>query len=194
MKYKPNRRAIAYAFMIILFFVGGLAVATIAIIVMVLSSKPNSDEIVKPEIEVVHEVRVEVIKEKPVQAEREIVTLYLERDADHETNLSTDDKILLAGLVHAEAGNQDEIGKRLVADVVLNRVDSDRFPDTLAGVIMQEGQFVEPADNYTDADMLAVEKELEARLDGDVLYFRTKEYHKHGTPLYQHGAHYFSGR
>lgn len=170
-------------------------IAATLIVLLAYVAKPAAQSPqVQPEIELVHEVEVEVIKETPAQAEREVVTLYLEREADHETSLSTEDKVLLAGLVHAEAGNQDEIGKRLVADVVLNRVDSESFPDTLAGVIMQEGQFEEPAGYYTDGDMLAVEKELEARLDEDVLYFRTKEYHKHGTPLYQHGAHYFSGR
>lgn len=42
--------------------------------------------------------------------------------------LVTSEMAMLAQLVQAEAGNQDLTGKRLVADVVLNRVDSERFP------------------------------------------------------------------
>ena len=48
---------------------------------------------------------------------------------------------LIAQLVMAEAGNQDLTGKRYVADVVLNRVDSDEFPNTVEEVIFQENQF-----------------------------------------------------
>lgn len=38
---------------------------------------------------------------------------------------------LIAKLVEAEAGNQSELGKRLVIDTVLNRVDHPNFPDTV---------------------------------------------------------------
>jgi spore germination cell wall hydrolase CwlJ-like protein len=48
---------------------------------------------------------------------------------------------LLALCVEAEAGDQDLYGKRLVVDVVLNRVDSPDFPDTIAEVITQVRQF-----------------------------------------------------
>ena len=50
-----------------------------------------------------------------------------------------DDLQLLACIVWAEAGNQDTYGKELVADVVLNRVDDQRFPDTIREVIFQKG-------------------------------------------------------
>ena len=48
---------------------------------------------------------------------------------------------LIAACVEAEAGNQDLTGKRLVADVILNRVDSEDFPDTIEGVISQPRHF-----------------------------------------------------
>ncbi len=43
----------------------------------------------------------------------------------------------VALLVQAEAGNQDELGKRYVADVIWNRVDTDEFPDAVREVIYQ---------------------------------------------------------
>ena len=107
--------------------------------------------------------------------------------------LSTAEKELIAKLVHAEAGNQDQVGKRLVVDVIFNRLASDDFPDTVSGVIYQVGQFTTPANVYTADDLEAVEKELGDLLDSNVLYFRTGKYHPHGKKLYQHGAHYFSG-
>ena len=47
----------------------------------------------------------------------------------------------LVYIVHAEANNQDLTGKKLVADVVLNRVHDPRFPNTIEGVIFQPYQF-----------------------------------------------------
>ena len=56
---------------------------------------------------------------------------------------------LLAQLIHAEAGNQDIDGKRLVADVVLNRVDAG-FENNIEAVIYQSGQFSSITDGNFD--------------------------------------------
>ncbi|HHY75652.1 MAG TPA: hypothetical protein GX500_02580 [Firmicutes bacterium] len=48
---------------------------------------------------------------------------------------------LLARVVHGEAAGEPFIGKVAVAAVVLNRVDSPLFPDTIAGVIYEPWQF-----------------------------------------------------
>jgi len=45
---------------------------------------------------------------------------------------------ILCRIVEAEAGNEDEKGRMLVANVVLNRVESSRFPDTVKGVVFQK--------------------------------------------------------
>ena len=107
---------------------------------------------------------------------------------------------LLAAVVEAEAGNQDMIGKRLVVDVVLNRVDSPLFPDTITEVLEQPGQFttmwngaVEDAgyhmqqDDY-DAVMMEVTGK---RLDYDIYFFTAGEYIASCKPAYIHGDHYF---
>lgn len=48
---------------------------------------------------------------------------------------------LLARLVSGEARGEPYIGQVAVAAVVLNRVRSDEFPDTVSGVIFQPGAF-----------------------------------------------------
>ena len=48
---------------------------------------------------------------------------------------------LLARLVHAEARGEPYLGKVAVAAVVLNRVRSASFPNTISGVIYQAGAF-----------------------------------------------------
>jgi len=51
------------------------------------------------------------------------------------------EKDLLARLVRAEANGEPLEGKIAVACVVLNRVESSAFPDTIRDVIYQQGQF-----------------------------------------------------
>lgn len=48
----------------------------------------------------------------------------------------------LLRIVEAEAGGEDLIGKMLVANVVLNRVEHEDFPDTINEVIFQENEGV----------------------------------------------------
>ena len=48
---------------------------------------------------------------------------------------------LLAALIYCEAGNQPYEGKVAVGAVVMNRVASGRFPNTIKEVIYQRGQF-----------------------------------------------------
>lgn len=60
----------------------------------------------------------------------------LEKEACYE--LSENDYEALLKIVQAEAGNEDETGKMLVAGVVLNRVKNENFPDTVEEVVMQQ--------------------------------------------------------
>ncbi|PFA69392.1 peptidoglycan-binding protein [Bacillus sp. AFS015802] len=54
-----------------------------------------------------------------------------------ENNITPEDRELLAKLVHAEAKGEPYAGKVAVATVVLNRVDSAEFPDTIKDVVYQ---------------------------------------------------------
>ena len=111
------------------------------------------------------------------------------------TEVSEEEIEMLAHLVMAEAGNQDLLGKQLVVDVVFNRMRSEKFDDTVEGVIYASGQF--SCSGYfmkktpTEECYEAVYTEIESRQDKEVLYFRTGRY---GTKraLYKHGDHYFS--
>lgn len=51
------------------------------------------------------------------------------------------DRELLACLIHCEAGNQPYIGQVAVGSVVINRMRSAAFPNTMVGVIYQKRQF-----------------------------------------------------
>ena len=54
---------------------------------------------------------------------------------------SSSDLSLLAAIIQCEAGGESYEGKLAVGSVVMNRVRSSHFPNTVAGVIYQGGQF-----------------------------------------------------
>lgn len=60
---------------------------------------------------------------------------------DTEVELSDGDRELLERLITAEAESESLIGQALVGRVVLNRVASPDFPDTVEGVIFEDKQF-----------------------------------------------------
>ncbi|MDO4344041.1 MAG: cell wall hydrolase [Eubacteriales bacterium] len=61
---------------------------------------------------------------------------------------SAADVKLLASITFGEAGNQSYRGMVAVASVVINRVKSSKFPNTLKGVIFQSGQFAAIYSSY----------------------------------------------
>ena len=111
----------------------------------------------------------------------------------------TDSEIDLIALVTmAEAEGESEEGKRLVIDVILNRYDSSRFPNTISGVIYAKNAFecmwngrVNRCYVRDDIRQLIVE-ELQSRTNSNIHYFRTNHYHSFGTPVINVGNHYFS--
>ncbi|HHV55499.1 MAG TPA: LysM peptidoglycan-binding domain-containing protein [Firmicutes bacterium] len=85
---------------------------------------------------------------------------------------------LLARLVQAEAGAESYLGRVAVAAVVVNRVRSPQFPDTIKDVIYQPGQFppvFSPGFSNLEPDRLSRQAAL-AALQGEdptggALYF-----------------------
>lgn len=65
-------------------------------------------------------------------------------------NLNYDDLLLLSKIVHAEAGSNwlTEEHRQLVASVVINRVNSPEFPNTIYNVIYQKGQYAPVGTSY----------------------------------------------
>lgn len=54
----------------------------------------------------------------------------------------TDEEInLLARIVMLEAGNEPDWGKEAVVEVIFNRIYHEDFPNTLEGVLSEDGQF-----------------------------------------------------
>lgn len=139
---------------------------------------------------------------KPVSMFREIPTYDFDVEvayAEWDVPLTEEEIELIALLTMAEAEGESEYGKRLVIDTILNRVDSDQFPDTVYGVVYQKGQFTSMwngRSNKVEATPEVIQlvmEELESRTNSDVIFFRTRQYSGCGTPLFKVGHHYFSG-
>ena len=58
-----------------------------------------------------------------------------------EVSFAEGDRYLLANLIYCEAGGEPYVGQVAVGSVVINRVLSSVYPDTVTGVIYQSGQF-----------------------------------------------------
>lgn len=150
-----------------------------------------------PIIEVIDEVTEEVTEEELVVEPEAIIEVPAEPEP--EPLPLTDEEIdLIALCVMGEAEGESEEGKRMVIDVILNRLDSPRFANTIHGVIYAKGAFecmwngrVNRCYVRDDIRELVVE-ELLNRSYSNIHYFRTNHYHTFGKPVVQVGNHYFS--
>lgn len=126
-------------------------------------------------------------------------------------DLSDGDLEALYRIVEAEAGSEDEDGKLLVANVVLNRMEDPSFPDTVEEVVFQEvdGEYqFSPAGSgriykvtVSDETVAAVQRALKGEdISQGALYFASRRYadrsrmswfDTHLTYLFQHGGHEF---
>lgn len=105
---------------------------------------------------------------------------------------------LMAAVVYYEAGHQPMEGKQYVVDVILNRLDDKRFPDTVTEIISYPGQFstYKKAASMQDVKIPidcygAVIAEIHERSNDQVLYFSSEGYNGK-THLFKCGDHYFS--
>lgn len=126
-------------------------------------------------------------------------------------SLSEHDFQILCRIVEAEAGGEDMNGRILVANVILNRVKSSTFPNSVEGVVFQKSngtfQFSPIRDGryqrvrISDETVEAVERALlgEDYSEG-ALYFVSRKgaapekmqwFDNHLTRLFQYGGHEF---
>lgn len=117
----------------------------------------------------------------------------------------------LAQLIEAEAGTEDFLGKCLVADVVLNRVRDNSFPNSVIPVIFEHhirksdgvdcyqfatvkyGTFEKAGWNISEDSFKAAYQEYYSpkRMDSKILYFSAGGYNEYCKPAYKYGRHYF---
>lgn len=134
-----------------------------------------SNQIIKNATNYLHLTSCENIEEAPEVAEA------IEPAPRMVIDVSEWDIYLIACQVFVEAGAEPYEGKVGVANVIINRVQSDSFPDTVTGVIYQSGQFPPAYNGFLDKVMANGPSDecMQATLDalygastvGDYLYF-----------------------
>lgn len=127
--------------------------------------------VVKAAVSKVKPKPVVVAKPKPKVIPKKVVYKEPERKMDEDT-------YLLAQLIDAEAKGEPYTGKVAVGNVVLNRVKSPEFPDTVKEVIFQKGQFSPVTngsihDEPTDESIRAAKEAMNGReiVSNQALYF-----------------------
>ncbi len=101
-----------------------------------------------------------------------------------EVTFADGDRALLAAIIYCEAGGEPYEGQLAVGAVVMNRVLSSRYPDTVVGVIYQKSQFspvgsgrlevVLASGRATESCYRAADEAMAGMTNvGNCLYFRT---------------------
>lgn len=136
--------------------------------------------------------QAEIARQEQAAREAQAMQQALEAEAAKEAKkqavlaaagVTEEDLYLLANIIYCEAGCEPYIGKVAVGSVVMNRVASDKQPDTIREVIYAKGQFspvrngsLQRALDRSSADESCYQAALEAlsgaKPVGDKLYFR----------------------
>ena len=169
----------------------------------------------KEELERINEQIVMDAKIKALEAEENARQKALEEERRREEEkkaasrkaVSDDDYQVLLRIVQAEAGVCDEKGKILVANVVLNRVKSQEFPDSVRSVVYEPSQFSPVSDGsinsvkVTEETKECVNRALEGEdYSDEALYFMNRRgsrsravswFDSHLTYLFRHQNHEF---
>lgn len=117
-----------------------------------------------------------------------------------EVSFADGDRYLLANLIYCEAGGEPYAGQVAVGSVVINRVLSSVYPDTVTGVIYQNRQFSPVASGRlalalaegraTGSCYQAADEVMKGTTNvGNCVYFRTPV--DGVTPKYRIGGHIF---
>lgn len=112
--------------------------------------------------------------------------------------ISQEEIDLIALVTMAEAEGETELGKRLVIDTILNRMDDPHFPDTVHEVIYYPNVFSSMWNGRVDRcsvknDIVElIKEELLERTNYKCVFFTAGGYSKYGDPMFQECCHYFS--
>ncbi len=132
-------------------------------------------------------------------------------DRDYILDITNEDYENMLRIVEAEAGGEDRKGKLLVANVIINRVNDESFPDSITEVIFQQDNGVCQFSPIRDGRFYSVSvsqetiEAVDAALYGEdcsegALYFMARAhankdkaawFDRHLTKLFTYGGHEF---
>ena len=149
------------------------------------------------------------IADRAVSGQRVVDFDVLEKEPVNALDASELDVLLR--IVESEAGSEDGDGRLLVANVILNRVNDDKFPSTVTEVVFQQENGVAQFSPFSNGKIYQVEiseetyEAVERALNGEdisqgALFFASRKYADSTKMkwfddnleyLFQHGGHEF---
>lgn len=154
-------------------------------------TKTDIDVFVPDPVQYVEDDEPELIEYEELEQSEQV-------DEQESEDVPSEDIQLLALVTMAEAEGESDYGKRLVISTILNRVDSEYFPNTIKEVIYQPNQFTSMWNGRADRveitpDVLElVKSELQERTNYEVMFFTAGSYGQYGEPMFQVENHYFA--
>ena len=152
-------------------------------------------------VQMLGELSIRVIADEQAQihdASMPLVANVVE-SSKRKTKLTDEEILLMQKVVSAESRGESLEAQYTVACVILNRMESTIFPDTLEGVVRQSAQFTCVGNGIinkvpiTESVKHAVAKALDNNtVDENVLWFRSSHYHTFHNQAFQIGDLYFS--
>ncbi len=192
----------------LLFLLGGLSLCRIEEIGQKMQQTVKEEQTVRW-IPADRESMVMGIASRTSSGQRVVDCSELQRNSKYQ--LTEDDLEVLLRIVEAEAGCEDEDGKLLVANVILNRLNSPKFPDSITEIVFQRENGVVQFSPVYDGSYACAEVSEETvnavgrALDGEdisdgALYFAARQYADDDrmrwfdeklTLLFRYGGHEF---
>lgn len=173
-------------------FLSIMAISVIGAIALIPYKSPEPTPAIGPTIsEYNYQKYIDYLGPEP----EPFVVTYIETEPEPETQKYTDSEIdMMARVVMSEASLLPQDGKQAVAQTIINRLNSDRFPDTVSEVIYQPSQYYtgdngDPTPECYDAVYAAIEY---VGFPTDMYYFRRDDFHTFGYPYCQIGNTFFS--
>lgn len=143
-----------------------------------------------------YEQQLEIQKAKEDAARPAAIQAQEQEDTSAVVYVPADsDAYLLGAIIECEAGGESYEGKLAVGSVILNRVKSSYFPNTISGVIYQSGQFSPVASGrlayrleagVSQSCLQAAQEVLNGNVTLNCLYFRRNNGIIQGTVIGNH--------
>lgn len=161
------------------------------------NAQENVDELEKKLANMIaYEQQLEEQKAREDAARLEAIKQQEQEDTSGVVYVPTDsDLYLLGAIIQCESDGEPYEGKLAVGSVVLNRVKSSYFPNTISGVIYQSGQFSPVASGrlayrleagVNSACLQAAQEVLNGNITLNCLYFRRNNGIIQGTVIGNH--------
>lgn len=91
-------------------------------------------------------------------------------EKDDEFDYTEEDFRYMTGIIYAEANGESYAGKKAVGIVVMNRLRSDLFPDSIEEVLYQSGQFTPAYNGSLNRAMRMYDEQIRTgEIDGNMM-------------------------